>query len=1279
MANLLEVTGDDIDQLDDASLRELIGLLCEADYRSGGLSTKGITWGGHQDASDGGLDVVVRCQDDPPKASFIPKKTTGFQVKKSDMTKTKVIDEMKPKGRLRDEIKNLISEEGAYIIVSSSGSTTDKALKSRINAMRDVVSKEDGNEKLEVDFFDRNRVATWVRLHPAMILWVRNKIGRNFQGWRPYDNWANTPEGIEEEYLLDDRLRLHDGTQPQQSEIPIQEGLLVLRSTLSVSRASVRLAGLSGVGKTRLVQALFDERIGSQALNPSFPLYTDISYNPEPSPETMAEQLIARKTKAILIVDNCPPDLHRRLTELCTQKHSNLSLLTIEYEVREDIPDETNVFRLEPASEELIEKLINKRYPHISQVDANTISHFSGGNARIAIALANTVKRNETLSDFNDDELFKRLFWQNQAPDENLILSAEVFSLVYSFEGEDVYSEKSELSFLGSLINKTSDTLYHDISILRERSLIQSRGVWRAVLPHAIANRLAKRALNVIPKDKMIQAFLNFGSERLIRSFSKRLSYLHDSKLAIEIANEWLSPNGMLGKKNCKFNQLEMDVFNNIAPISPEKTLMAIERAANNDKESNFFTTSNTNQSELVNILLHLAYDPELFSGSLEILTRFALSENRNNTNSSVREQLKHLFWIMLSGTHASVDARAKVIKGLTTSDNPNNQQLGLDLLSSALEAWNFHSYRNFNFGARPRDFGHHPKTRNEVEIWFNTFINICTDLALSSQSIAANARKLLADKMRGLWIRGKMHDAINAVAKEIHTQKAWNDGWLAVRQIIQLDSKNFDEEVLEKLLSLEKFLKPTNLLEKARVFALSNQFDRLDIGSFIDQEDDETSSWRRADKITRELGSQVVQDSEAFNALLPELVSTYASRLYIFGQGLANGSDNKQLLWEILYDQLKKTDPEKRQIIVLVGYLSSSAESAPEFYNSTLDSLINDEYLGKWFPYFQADSIIDQRGVERLHEALDTGHAGVDAFRDLAWGRRHESISDNDLADLLVKLQKRENGINVAIDILGMRFHETKEKQIQHSRKLIETACSLLEQYPFTRGNYLQNNVGYELAQIAKVCFSNEFGAKYIVSTCEHLAKLTTDYRISSIEYTDLFSSIAHIKPFVFLDIFLENKRNIGNYKPHLVFRDSFDERDLFIDQIVDDVLISWCEVDPETRYPLLASVTNLFVISKETNKIGLNRTVPILFAKAPNLTMILQYLSNSASPMSWSGSLAELLSQRAELLKDLYEHENEEIKTWAQELSSILQNNAKDAYEDEEKRNRLYNERFE
>ncbi len=38
MPHLLEITSNDIEKLDDTKLRELVGLLCEADYRRANLS-----------------------------------------------------------------------------------------------------------------------------------------------------------------------------------------------------------------------------------------------------------------------------------------------------------------------------------------------------------------------------------------------------------------------------------------------------------------------------------------------------------------------------------------------------------------------------------------------------------------------------------------------------------------------------------------------------------------------------------------------------------------------------------------------------------------------------------------------------------------------------------------------------------------------------------------------------------------------------------------------------------------------------------------------------------------------------------------------------------------------------------------------------------------------------------------------------------------------------------------------------------------------------------------
>ena len=1209
MSNLLEITGDDIAQLDDAELRALIGLLCEADYRLAGLPTKGITWGGHQDARDGGLDVVVRGETPPPQNSFVPRSITGFQVKKPDMPRAEILKEMQPNGILREEIKALIQERGAYIIVSSSGSTTDTALRNRIDAMKEAVANENNHQNLHLDFFDRGRVATWLRTHPSLILWVRNKIGRQLNGWRPYENWANAPGGIEEEYLLDDGLRLHDGTKPKDKGMSVEDGLQKLRSALSTPGTSVRLAGLSGVGKTRLVQAMFDERVGEQALNRSQAFYTDMSDSPDPDPRTFAEQLIADKTRAILIVDNCPPDLHRRLTQTCSGSHSTVSLLTVEYDVRDHLPEETSVFRLEPASEEIIEKLIRKRFSHISQVDARTIANFSGGNARVAISLANTVQQGETLSGFHDEELFERLFRQRHDSNENLLISAEVCSLVYSFEGTDANSEKSELKFLASLVGKSGPELYRDVRTLKERDLIQSRDVWRAVLPHAIANRLAKRALESIPKDTLVQAFLNSGSERLIKSFTRRLNYLHDCNPAIEIVNEWLAHDGWIGKENCNFNAFGMEIFRNIAPVSPEKALEAIERAANGDEGSRFTSRENTHYYEFVRLLRHLAYDPELFDRGVNLMCRYALSEKPEENYNSTRNALKSLFYIYLSGTHASVEARAKIIEELVDSEDQDKQELGLFLLDAALETWHFSSSHEFGFGARPRDFGSQPKTRKEVIHWYETFIGICTRLALSGQPIAQKARKVLSDKLRGLWTKGGMFEVLENSAKQIHKQQAWNEGWIAVRGIIRYDSKGFEKEILERLHRLEKLLKPNDLLERARTYALSNQHRTFDLEDDFDDNEDASSAEDAWKKLLVKLALKLLK-------ILIRLMLCCQSLSLRITHGFSALAEDWRMVavinrdsGRLLRTQLKKTPSEKRQINVFLGFLSSCAESDPVFYNSTLDNLLNDDLLGEWFPIFQTTSTIDQRGVERLHEALDTGKAKIYSFRYLAVGRVHESISDDDLADLLKKILSKEEGIGVAIEILNMRFYRPEEKYCEYSRNLIAVARDALSMYSFPGEHTRHNNLDYELAQIARTCLNGQESIEAATEICRHLAEAIADNRIYAFDYPDLLNTLARTQPFVFLDVFLGNDR-IEDYQRRRMSNMTSKAQTNPLNQISDEDLISWCDNDPNDRYPFIASAIQAFSQSAETGGFAWKPIVYSILEKAPDLSMSLSTL---------------------------------------------------------------------
>jgi len=90
--------------------------------------------------------------------------------------------------------------------------------------------------------YDRTRLATWVRRHAGVIAWVKERIGRAFVGWRPYGPWSGSAEGVDAEYLLDDKLRLYLGTH---ADTPVQSVVQAIdesRDRLAQPGKIVRLA-----------------------------------------------------------------------------------------------------------------------------------------------------------------------------------------------------------------------------------------------------------------------------------------------------------------------------------------------------------------------------------------------------------------------------------------------------------------------------------------------------------------------------------------------------------------------------------------------------------------------------------------------------------------------------------------------------------------------------------------------------------------------------------------------------------------------------------------------------------------------------------------------------------------------------------------------------------------------------------------------------------------------------------------------------------------------------
>lgn len=1272
---MLEITGDDIAALNDEDLRSLVGRLCESELRSRGLSTSAVTWGGNQNAADGGIDVRVRIEDGAVSGGFVPRTSIGFQVKKTDFTPSLIGPEMRPSGQLRASISGLVNERGAYIIASSGSDTSDSALTDRLNAMRSAVAHTPGHADLHLDFYDRNRLATWARSHPGLVVWVRQKIGRALSGWQSYSPWAVSPDGMQDEYLLDDKARLHAGI-ADESGIDVARGIERIREILRGTRGVVRLAGLSGVGKTRFVQALFDARVGSNPLDTALVIYTDMNDNPSPQPTGMISDLIASRMRAIVVVDNCAPDLHRRITEICRAPDSLISAITVEYDVQEDEPEGTEVFRLEPSSVDLVSRLIARRFPLMTQLDVNKIAEFSGGNARVALALTNTLERHESVAGLQDEQLFKRLFHQRQERDDSLLKAAQACALLYSFQGEALSGDDAELSKIAVLIGMNAQQLFAKVAQLKQRDLVQRRSVWRAILPHAIANRLANMGLREFPLELIEQ---QFDTNRLMKSFSRRLGYLHESEEAKRVTEKWLAKGGLLANVG-SLNELGLAMFGNVAPVSPEATLAAIEAEMSGPNAGGLINEKW--RRDRIGIVLHsIAYDAVLFGRCVVAMIPLALAEPSDDRTHPVAGALEGLFHIFLSGTHASLEQRANIVDRLLRSNEPRRRALGLKLLEALLQTDHFSATHSFEFGARVRDYGYWPNTREARVRWFVTTLQLARQFVSNDDGAASAIRSKIAQSIRSVWFLGsEVQEQLKAIADEIAVKDYWEEGWIAVRSTLSRSFDKIDVSVVPGLQDFERHLRPKNVIEQVRAIVLTQSggaFDYADMDNDVEAESEKPiRAYEKANAAAEELGKIVCGDQEMFRTLLPSLVTGDTRRLVHFGKGLALASVDRRSIWVQLTQAVAQTEKGERNISALVGFLIGLSVLDQPLCEALLGEALAHETLGEWFPVLQSAVPISIAGADRLKRAVTLGKAPARTFEFLGWGRSSDAVSGDDLRAIILSLAKKEGGYGVAIDILSMRFYSDRDQEKEHPPELIDAGRRLLAEVVFSGGDNMQD---HHLKSIANVCLLGPDGSVAARSLCELIRQGFADYRFRVYGYENLLKSIFRLQSAVALDVFFGSGPQADGADFDVDDFDSPSDRRMNpLDGVPVDEMLQWCDVRPDQRYPIIAHAVSYNASTKE----GGVEWTPLaleMIKRAPEPVAVLKTFVSRFSPTSWSGSRAAIVESRLPLLDQLGSVKNSGIAEFVAQARSQVVEEVTRMREWENERDSARDERFE
>ena len=471
-----EVAGDHVSALNKQMLPVLTRKLLNAEADAYDLPAPVIHVASNIHAADGGEDARITWEGGPSETRFLPSRTSQFQLKSGSIGRVAAGKEILNKdGSVKGQVCSFLQQDGQYILLCTHN-YTKKGIQERENSIRGALREaglviSDG----QVMFRDAGQIANWVNYYPAVAVWLKELIQPGtVKPFRSWVDWASDAEHDRSPWVEDERL-------------PILKQ--DLHRLVTEPQGVARVVGLSGVGKTRLVMEALGEPVRGEETGRSLSDKVMYACQSKFSSETIlaaVQTLAGIGQPAIVVIEDCDPQTHRALAGIVQRRRTRLSLITIDDEIPDGVPDETTI-KVDRASRSVTEAIINQSLPNLPSQDERRLSQFAEGFPWIATRLGLIWPRSEPIVNATDDDLVDSFVLGRRPREKELLLqSAELLS-VFDLVGTDTTAggHLAEIAVLGR--NLSPDDLHVAVEDLASRGIVQRQGRLSRVQPRPIA------------------------------------------------------------------------------------------------------------------------------------------------------------------------------------------------------------------------------------------------------------------------------------------------------------------------------------------------------------------------------------------------------------------------------------------------------------------------------------------------------------------------------------------------------------------------------------------------------------------------------------------------------------------------------------------------------------------------------------------------------------------------------------------------------------------------
>ena len=666
----------------------------------------------------------------------------------------------------------------------------------------------------------------------------------------------------------------------------IVNGLEQYLQQIKENKENLRICGLSGLGKTRMVYEAFkDDSIRY--------LYCYIDCQ-----EHKEEEIIEKTTfmfkhykEMVLVFDNCDMELHNKIVRVKRSKHATNPIITIHNDPDENSTYHSTPLKLQKNFNDVVERILERFKSFYKPEDKEKLLTFAGGIPMMAQLLVEGLRNGDPIGVVSDAALMNKILDANENSDDRKIMrTLSLFNFI-GFEG-DLHKE---LEFVATTkcitsIDKDSRVLVQDFDrvILKylKRKIVERKGRLIGIRPIPIALYLISEWIEQCSDARLLAVIKAMQESEIAKpltdSFADQFRYMGHNAKACNMLNQLLGAKSPFGTAEVLNTDLGSRLFRSFVEVNPEAVADCLWSVIGSISIDGL-RLIDKGRRNLVWTIEKLCFEPRTFDKGAEMMMLLAMAENEHIGNNATGQFIA-LFPLYLPATAATLEQRLLFLQRQV--QYMERQLIVLSALGRALRTRDFFFFGGAEQRGTEKLSNYQPKTNKEISEYIHGCLDVLMGLVEANPALLDRCSEILESNLGCLCEAGYGNSTMNCIHKIAELRKySWDKMLDAIRFVLchkairLTDELRADmEEMISQLSNNDFFFRFSQVEKKNRWVS-----DKFTYEEIID----------RNNKDYEELAKEMASDHKLYTTdVLKKIYSFDTYHSNIFGGVVANSMD---------------------------------------------------------------------------------------------------------------------------------------------------------------------------------------------------------------------------------------------------------------------------------------------------------------------------------------------------------------------------------------------------